>query len=217
MNFDKRIYGHDSVRDALIEAQHKKCCYCEGKFLANAPGDVEHYRPKAAVRQRKDLPAMKPGYYWLAYTWENLYVCCPICNRSHKRDLFPLRDPDSRAVSHCDDLAKEEPLILDPGGGGDPRDHIYFRQDLAIGRTSEGTTTIKLLGLNRLDLCDKRREKVEVIRRLRQIVMISNDNKCPNLWELAEEATLELKKAAAPEAEFSAMAEDYLSTSPSTD
>ncbi len=194
MEFDRRIYGHDCVKKALLESQHQKCCYCEAKFLANSHGDVEHYRPKGAVRQGKGSSPVKPGYYWMAYRWENLYFCCEICNRSHKRDLFPLRHPHRRSVSHHDDLKKEEPLILDPGGNEDPRDHITFRQELAVGRTCEGKTTIEMIGLNRPDLCERRLGNLKKMKTLRKIVLISKDTGPPGFEKLAEEAKLALEK-----------------------
>ena len=52
-NFSSDIYGHEVVRTTLREAQHSKCCYCEGRFEAFASGDIEHYRPKGAARQGK--------------------------------------------------------------------------------------------------------------------------------------------------------------------
>ena len=100
--FNTNIYGSKTVKKALLRAQYEKCCYCEAKFLANSPGDVEHYRPKGAVRQTDGQGAEYPGYYWLAYDWNNLLVSCEDCNRSHKKSLFPLKNPDARARSHHD-------------------------------------------------------------------------------------------------------------------
>lgn len=210
-SFPKTIYGHKSVRETLKRAQHRKCCFCEGTFLANAAADVEHYRPKGAVRQDQGMPLVRPGYYWLAYEWENLYWCCQTCNRSNKREFFPLRDPAKRAVSHHDDIAEEEPLILDPGGEEDPRKHITFRQEWAIGITLLGETTIRVLDLNREDLIEDRLTRLGRIRTLREIVRIWTTKGTPELEVLAVSASQELESAIAPESPFSAMAADYLS------
>ena len=35
-DFDRTIYGHETVRTALRKAQHRKCCYCEGRFAARS-------------------------------------------------------------------------------------------------------------------------------------------------------------------------------------
>src|SRR5215468_8122036 len=68
-----------------------KCAYCEEK-LSGQPGDVEHFRPKGRVcdatfRQvfidhpRWGRNIAHPGYYWLAYDWDNLLPSCADCNR----------------------------------------------------------------------------------------------------------------------------------------
>lgn len=209
--FDREIYGHHSVRNALVECQHKKCCFCEGRFIAHAAGDVEHYRPKGAVRQDQASVAMRPGYFWLAYSWENLYWCCQACNRSNKREFFPLKDPTKRALSHNDDLAREVPLLIDPGGRENPRDHITFQHDRAVGVTALGKTTIQVVGLNRMDLLEARLSRLGEIKRLLEIVGIWENGAPAVLEELAISARQELGKAVASESVFSAMVADYLS------
>ncbi len=99
--FKKNIYGHKSVKDSLKKAQHQKCCFCERKAET---GDIEHLRPKNAYQQKEGEPLSKPGYYWLAYEWDNLFFCCEKCNRSYKRNLFPLLDESKRAKSHLEDI-----------------------------------------------------------------------------------------------------------------
>ena len=125
-NFDNVIYGHESVKSTLLQAQHDKCCYCESKFGAASYGAVEHFRPKGAVQQGQGLGGEHPGYYWLAYSWSNLLVSCERCNTSHKRSLFPLANPELRARCHYDDVDRETPLFVDPARE-DPRRHIRFR------------------------------------------------------------------------------------------
>ncbi len=198
--FDRNIYGHDNVRRRLREAQHAKCCYCEGRFDAHAPADVEHYRPKAAVRQDKNSPILRPGYFWLAYSWDNLYWSCQICNRSYKRNCFPLRDPEARARSHRDELSNEDPLLLDPGAAEDFRTHIQFRQEFAVGLTEVGRRTIHVVGLNRPALIEERRSRLKQLRMLLSLAQRLAD----------EDARQELGDARLPAAVFSAMALDFL-------
>ena len=95
LSFDRDVYGAAEVKQALRAAQHDKCCFCESKLGHAQFGDVEHYRPKAGAHQSATDPPAR-GYYWLAYTWENLYLSCEVCNRRHKRSLFPLANPDRR-------------------------------------------------------------------------------------------------------------------------
>ncbi|SFV61407.1 hypothetical protein MNB_SV-3-1074 [hydrothermal vent metagenome] len=65
---DKNRYKVGSVQKRLNAIYHLKCAYCEQKLL-DAPKHIEHYRPK-------DI------YYWLAYSWDNLLLCCGSCNSS---------------------------------------------------------------------------------------------------------------------------------------
>ena len=208
--FDRNIYGHRTVKDALENAQNGKCCFCEGQPKAYAAADVEHYRPKGAVRQDQGSPSLKPGYFWLAYTWGNLYWCCQACNRGHKRDFFPLKDPCKRARSHSDDLTKEEPLILDPGGAEDPREHIRFHREIAVGLTEIGKTTIRSIGLNRVDLEETRRKRMAHLDALSRTVAISKRILDPELAASADDASRELSAAVLPDAEFSAMATQFV-------
>lgn len=60
--FDPGIYGDATVEEALIKAQHGKCCFCERK--TGKDGDVEHIRPKAGCRQKPNSRLLRPGYYW---------------------------------------------------------------------------------------------------------------------------------------------------------
>ena len=210
-DFYRAIYGHMAVRTALREAQHGKCCYCEGRSDAFAALDVEHHRPKGAVRcQGRESEKLFPGYYWLAYSWENLYLCCQVCNRSYKKDLFPLEDPAARARSHRDDVSGEEPLLLDPGGSDDPCRHIRFRQEYAVGLTGAGRTTIEVLDLNREALVDERLRRLKEIRALQDMVQIYAGSTEPDRVARREEARNELARANLPGAIFSAMAADLL-------
>lgn len=63
---NKNKYKVGSVQKRLNSIYHLKCAYCEQKLL-DAPKHIEHYRPK-------DI------YYWLAYSWDNLLLCCGSCN-----------------------------------------------------------------------------------------------------------------------------------------
>jgi hypothetical protein len=84
-SFDQDIYGHPTVKEALRQAQHGKCCFCERK---EEIGDVEHFRPKAGYQQKVGSKVFKPGYYWLAYDWDNLFYSCPKCNRATRKTCF---------------------------------------------------------------------------------------------------------------------------------
>jgi uncharacterized protein (TIGR02646 family) len=74
----KEINGYSVVAEDLWKAQHHKCCYCEQR-IPKGFNDVEHYRPKA-VAARQPGSNDTHGYWWLAFTWENLLFACPACN-----------------------------------------------------------------------------------------------------------------------------------------
>jgi hypothetical protein len=201
-------YGHSLVKDVLRAAQYSKCCFCEGMFEANAAADVEHYRPKKYSQQGRNRPKMFPGYYWLGYRWDNLFYSCQICNRSHKKNFFPLRNPASRVRHHAGNIATEEPLILNPAGPADPRDHIHFTGEVAVGSSDEGDTTIDYCGLNRLPLIEARLEHFKMLQRLRQVTTLPMDS--AEAVTIIHDAEAFLATAVLPTAKFSAMAQDAL-------
>jgi uncharacterized protein (TIGR02646 family) len=166
LRFDRDVYGAPEVKHALRSAQHDKCCFCESKLGHAQFGDVEHYRPKAGAHQNTADPPAR-GYYWLAYAWDNLYLSCEVCNRRHKRGLFPLLNPDRRVASHhrSDDLHMEQPLFIDPGRE-DPIEFIEFRRELAVPTRGNprGAATIAALQLNRDALWERRRDRRELLR-----------------------------------------------------
>ncbi len=134
---------------------HNKCAYCESKN----PGklEVEHYRPKSEVKDENGKKVGHPGYYWLAYNWENLLLACPWCNgRGAKSSRFPIKG--ERAKSKEDDLDLEEPLLLNPYKDEGFSKHITFgAKGIIVGKSEKGRKTIDICKLNR-----------EHLRRLRQ-------------------------------------------------
>ncbi|HNG92290.1 MAG TPA: TIGR02646 family protein [Acidobacteriota bacterium] len=162
--FNDSIYGDSTVRNELIKAQFSKCCYCETEILEE--GEIEHFRPKSECRQDSQTTIEKSGYYWLVYEWTNLVYACSTCNRK-KSIYFPLRDPQTRAKSHKDNLDQEQPLLINPAET-DPAKHITFTIEgkaEAINGSLLGQTTIEILQLNR-GLLRHRREKQAALLKL---------------------------------------------------
>lgn len=170
---DRRLYGAKSVKDTLMDAQHKKCCYCETMLPPASYGDVEHYRPKGAVQQDPGQHEEYPGYYWLAYDWNNLLVSCTPCNL-RKRTLFPLMDPHARVRSHHENLEAEQPLFIHPAME-DPRHHIRFRREAPEPFTPRGRVTIERLGLRHTKLEEERRERLATLERYRETIELLED------------------------------------------
>lgn len=139
LTFQFRVYGDESLREALNKVYGFKCAYCESDFGATQPVAVEHYRPKGEVVDGDK--SIKPGYYWLAATWENLLPSCTDCNSQRyqttgangesvlrgKGNLFPLKKGSRRAKSPTT-LKNEVRLLLHPELD-DPAQHLEFATD----------------------------------------------------------------------------------------
>ncbi len=174
------LYKEDGLRAALERLFHNKCAYCESQGIAGFPWDVEHFRPKGRVAEDET----HPGYYWLAYTWTNLYPSCVFCNQNRrdkltfddpttgsaagKRDQFPVEPEDSRARLPGEDLSVEGRLLLDPCDD-EPEEHIGFN---ALAEAEEmhssamGEASIRVFNLNRKRLRDARRVHLDTIQEM---------------------------------------------------
>ena len=208
--FDNTVYGAKSVKNALIKAQHGKCAFCESQVRHIAHGDVEHYRPKGGVRQNGSDPLEQPGYFWLAYVWENLFFACQLCNQSFKKNLFPLADPTKRARSHLDDLTAEEPLLIHPADD-EPSASIGFREEMAfaIDDDPRARATIGALGLNREALAEMRLDRLKpyIVLRQRLARLPADDEEAREIRALFEDAVL-------PKAQYSSMIQALLNNLP---
>ena len=214
-NFSSYVYGHDSVRHSLSTVQRDKCCYCESRLGVTSHRVVEHFRPKGAVQQDSDQRMEYPGYYWLAYSWTNLFMSCHVCNSTHKRSLFPLADHTARARSHHGNLDGECPLFINPGLE-DPRRHIRFRGPAAVGATKRGHATIHGLGLRRSALEEARRERLAQLMNFRLIAgMEEIEDRVGK--EQIRHARRMLEEAILPGAIYSSMAQDFLEVGPDAD
>ncbi len=207
-------YGKPQVKSVLMAAQHNKCCFCEGNSMAYAPGDVDHYRPKAFIQDSRGKPKIYPGYYWLAYCWSNLLFICQNCNRSNKRNYFPLVNESDRARTPAHDLTAEELLVIDAAGIDDPRDHIQFVGALVRGRSPKGRSTIIVAGLDRDELREERAKKLNELELMVKIVKIYQTTNNVELQEIADRAEQVLRDAVLPSASFSSMALDLLNPRP---
>lgn len=206
-DFDSNIYRHHTVKEVLIDAQHGKCAFCESKITHISYGDVEHFRPRGGYCQDSRSNPKPPGYYWLAYEWTNLFLACELCNRRHKRNLFPLRDPSKRATSHKHNPDLEEPLFIDPAKD-DPETYISFRMEVpyAIRGNRRGRATIKSLGLERETLGEIRRDRYKVLKVMYAVAKLD-----PPIPESAD-AQAYLNDAMENAAEFANMARAAIAT-----
>jgi uncharacterized protein (TIGR02646 family) len=216
LKFKSSIYAHHSVKAILRAAQHDKCCFCESKFAHISPGDVEHFRPKKGWCQNPTDPISKPGYYWLAYDWGNLLLCCSLCNSRYKRNHFPLSNPQRRAHSHHDDISAERPLFVHPATD-DPERFITFHEHVAVpvGNSRRGKATIKSLGLNRRELRDYRMRMLRHIRLLVESLagLEECQKKAPENVDVVNQITMvrqHLETLTNPDAEYCSMNRSFL-------
>jgi uncharacterized protein (TIGR02646 family) len=175
--FTFSAYKHRDVVDALNRLFHEKCAYCESRYRATAPADIEHFRPKGAIVI--DGKKAKPGYYWLASTWDNLLPSCIDCNRartqpfdeddeeirevSGKENKFPLIDETRRARQPEAEASESgQRLLLHPCRDR-PEAHLEFLPDglvRARRRSRKGATSIEVYGLLRKGLKEERLERI---------------------------------------------------------
>lgn len=162
----------DSTIEALRIIYKYKCGYCETHESAGATLRVDHYRPKAGI---KEAPAHE-GYYWLAYEWSNLILSCEKCN-GRKLHNFPLQDeanrinepilgPDSLPPNdYCRAngaiLLHEKPLLLNPELDS-PDEHLVFLPNGTVDSiTDRGTKSIELYFLQRDKLIESRKNMTD--------------------------------------------------------
>ncbi|NRB47356.1 MAG: hypothetical protein HRU41_06760 [Saprospiraceae bacterium] len=146
------FYKNDTLVSELQRNFFLKCAYCESSFVHVSPADIEHFRPKSAVKidektGKEKVLELKPGYYWLAADWDNLLLSCIDCNRRRNQDdidgdgetasgkatIFPLADETDRVRDHdtWDDMIakvrqeEKSRLLLNPCVD-DPAEHLKF-------------------------------------------------------------------------------------------
>lgn len=165
--FDGEVYGPKEVKEQLKIEQGNKCCFCENKdFDDIAHGDVEHFRPKSAfAKDDKTKGLSRPGYYWMVYEWENLFFSCEICNRTFKKNYFPLTDETKRTKSHNEKLEGLDIILLVDPAKEDPENHIGFRKEIPFHKTLKGENAIKYFGIGRDKLSEKRRKHLEEVKK----------------------------------------------------
>lgn len=204
------IYGSKPVKSLLVEAHKSKCCYCERKYVDPRHLAIEHFRPKTGFRQSIRHTSERPGYYWLAYDWDNLLLSCHECNGDWKGIFFPLANFRSRARSHHDDYKSERPLLINPALV-EPRRHIRFHNETPAYQTRKGRITLEVVGLRRTTLRDARLTHLAELRSSLALVKVAQENPAIlDLKPLAKKAQKFIDSAILPDAPFSSMALDYL-------
>jgi hypothetical protein len=205
---DSGVYGATAVKDRLKASHSRKCAYCE-EFLPPkvAHGHVEHFRPVAFSQRRSKGMKFHPGYYWLAYDWDNFLLSCHFCNSVKKKNLFPLIIPGAR-VRVRGSVAGERPVFVKPDAE-DPLIHIDWRKDVPFGRTRRGIVTVALLGLAE-PAHEERLKRYREAEELRGNVVDCHASIDPKVVALVARARAKLHSWTQPDQPFSAMIAAFL-------
>lgn len=202
----------NKVKEYLYESQYGKCCYCEQK-KGEGETDVEHFRPKAQVKENNN----HLGYWWLAYEWDNLLIACKICNsNSNKGTQFPLKDENKRAFTEQDNIKEEEPVLINPLTEN-PEDFIKYDipEDFkssqlmikAVGKNARGDMTVnELTGINDKEALLARRHQFKSYSRLYRIFTASKNDP-----EERKEIIKEIKEEMQSSNPFAGLARYYFS------
>lgn len=165
-------YKTQDIRNALIGIYNHKCAFCEQKMERY---NVEHYRPKAT-------------YYWLAFSWDNLIMACPVCNgfKGTNFDLgaggtqvdFDNTEANVRLInqSSAGYDASENPKMVNPEVT-DPLGQIKFQKNGLIESDNERFAyTIEKCQIDRKYLNDERRKLLDVFVRDIRSALLDNSN-----------------------------------------
>jgi uncharacterized protein (TIGR02646 family) len=158
------------LKEKLITVFQGKCAYCESSVVASSFVNVDNFRPKSRVLEDPSFP----GYWWLAYEWDNLYPCCQLCGTRGSR--FPISGERASPFDTGTALLKENPLLIDPCLDN-PEDHLVFHDNgTVVGKSDRGKTTIQIFNLNRESLVEERRWAVaETTLRVQLAVLEKRD------------------------------------------
>ncbi|MCB9846757.1 MAG: hypothetical protein H6811_12325 [Phycisphaeraceae bacterium] len=201
-------YNIPAVRDALRTAQYGRCAYCATRTVEASYDHLEHYRPRA-------------HYWWLTWTWENLWLACNVCQG--KSNSFPcepgtepLAAPTRAAVDGAFALSTERPLLLDPACDL-PQHHLAFAEVEGTnggwfwkGTTGRGQETIAALHLKRVirhteydDLLQHIRRWLEpATQRVASALAEGDAERARAAWEQCGDAFLWSDPATSSEAPF---------------
>ncbi len=198
-------YKMDAVKTALIQCQNNKCCFSESKFTRDYP-NVEHFRPKGKIDPYPKGKSEYPGYYWLAYNWDNLFLCKSAINSSDKRNYFPLMNGSPRNRNHSQNEI-EIPFLIDVNKEN-PRDFIRFHNEEPFGIDERGKFNVTFFQLRHHELDEARRTRFKLLMLIKDAVDIGIKYGIDK--NEFEEQINELRKSMNPEEEFSSMAIDFL-------
>jgi len=172
---EKTRYRHTDIKDALIQETFGKCAYCESKIRHVTYGDVEHIVPKSILLEK-------------TFEWTNLTLACDVCN-TNKGAHF----------GNHEDLI--DPYVVEPSV------HLDFPGAMVLPRPGSvaGFATEATIKLNRLELLERRAERLSSLSRQLHLLVVVQDANTRAVLRRDLEAN-----ETTPEKEYAAMARAYL-------
>lgn len=129
-------YNQPEIKATLMESSHGKCMYCESKVRHVDHGEIEHIKPKVTFPES-------------IFDWENLGFVCAVCNNT-KRDQYNA------------DILIVNPFVDEPSDHLVPIGATFFPKP----GSDRGQITLTIVGLNRVDLVERRGERVKQLHTL---------------------------------------------------
>lgn len=184
------VYKNKEVKNVLHTLFNNKCAYCESAINFAGSLHIEHWRPKGCVTGH----SAHKGYYWLASEWDNLLLACPKCNSSHKKNHFPLKN-GTYAIKSTDNYKILETALLINPCETDPKEHIHFESHGFIyGLTREGEESIKIYGLDRSSLTNRRGKFENVVKGYVEDIIFIMEDLLEEIEELNTSNNISLEK-----------------------
>jgi len=216
----QQIWG--DLKPYLSVLSKEKCWYSES-LNPTSDKNVDHFRPKGRVEED---PAHE-GYWWLAFTSQNLRYASQWCNQRRvdgkygtsggKSDHFPLLANGVRARQEGDSLELEDPELLDPIDPDDWKLLTFLPDGYPTPAKPEGTAeyaramkSIEVYHLHCKPLVNGRLAVASTIRRIVQDL----ERVRPRIDDLQIRAFykslhVELLRAIHPDSEYSAAARAF--------
>lgn len=222
--------GYRLGLEHIYKRQFEKCAFCE-RIAGWENQPAEHFRPKNGA-VRGDPRTGRTGtdehhYWWLAWSWEVLLWSCTRCNgTATKGNWFPLvpgtpplplppRQALATLPATCFDVAREQPLLLDPAREDPMRSIVWHPLDeqqpwdrlkwRPRGLNERGHVTIATFALDKQHAEDvSKHVQTHVMPKCRRLHAALN----PSDIRASHEAFDEIEMLFAPEAQWLAATHD---------
>jgi uncharacterized protein (TIGR02646 family) len=148
----------DEIDDALFDMTKNHCSFCDIQPLKQSGATIEHFRPKNGANK----------FPLLAYVWENLFYCCPNCQKKGTKYSRKLLKPDQVKT-----YSFKHYFILD-----ETFEEVFIRPnpERTIEEQERAKETITLYGLNKFARPEARKAELKDFREDRRLGKIKDIN-----------------------------------------